>query len=95
MSGCLVGLVICTVKTYGLGFSVAEGDALILYSDSLESSTNAGGEAFGSMRLRQAFLQADGQCAEDKLSYVLNMFFNFTQGGTITGDVTAIVVQRA
>ncbi|MCR5613818.1 SpoIIE family protein phosphatase [Treponema sp.] len=82
-------------KTYGLGFSIAEDDALILYSDSLENSTNAGGEAFGSMRLRQAFLQADGKSAEDKLSYVLNMFFNFTQGGTITGDVTAIVVQRA
>lgn len=78
----------------GIGFTVTEGDAVIIYSKTFENASNNQGEPFGQARIRQAFLQCTGTSAEDKLRYILDMFQNYTQDVPINDDLTVIVLQK-
>jgi sigma-B regulation protein RsbU (phosphoserine phosphatase) len=76
-----------------LKFNVQKGDSIIMYTDCLNESVNKDGEQFTEERIAQAFEDAGIGSAKSKLDYVLNRFYNFTEGTNIKDDLTVIVLQ--
>lgn len=78
----------------GIGFAFNHGDSIIIYSDSFMNASNVHGEPFGQDRICQAFLQSPAESAEAKLSYIINMFQNYTHDVPVKKDLTVIIVQK-
>ena len=76
-----------------LKFDVHKGDSIIMYTDCLNEAVNKEGEQFTEERIAQAFEDAGIGSAKSKLDYVLNRFYNFTEGTVLKDDLTVIVLQ--
>ena len=76
-----------------LKFDVHKGDSIIMYTDCLNEAVNKDGEQFTEERIAQAFEDAGIGSAKSKLDYVLNRFYNFTEGTVLKDDLTVIVLQ--
>ncbi|OQA62458.1 MAG: Phosphoserine phosphatase RsbP [Spirochaetes bacterium ADurb.Bin269] len=77
-----------------IGFTMAEEDALLLYTDCLPESRNAAGEEFGVDRITQAFASSGDGFASDKLESLMAEFRNFIGDVPLNDDLTVIVLQR-
>lgn len=78
----------------GIGFSVKEGDAVILYSKAFENAKNLQGESFGKSRIRQAFRQSTENSAQEKLRYILNMFQNYTHDVPVEQNLALLIFEK-
>lgn len=77
-----------------IGFSMADEDALLLYTDCLIEARNPAGEEFGADRIMQAFSASGDGLAADKLDAVLSDFRSFVGDVPLNDDLTVIVLQR-
>jgi serine phosphatase RsbU (regulator of sigma subunit) len=77
-----------------LGFSMASGDALLLYSAGLAACVNGKGEAYGAERLATAFGRADPENAESMLTSVMIDFRNYVAGAKRPADIVAMVLLK-
>jgi sigma-B regulation protein RsbU (phosphoserine phosphatase) len=77
-----------------LRFTMAPGDAALIYTAGLVGGANAKGLSFGVERLAESFGRADPENAESTLASVMIDFRNATAGASRSGDITAVVLVR-
>jgi len=76
-------------------FSIAVGDSLLIYTDGLTESRNAGGEEYGLPRIK-ALANTHSKCPPwELISHCLSDLDNFTAGIKQTDDLTLLAVRRA
>jgi sigma-B regulation protein RsbU (phosphoserine phosphatase) len=84
----------------GVPFEVVEaqlapGDKLVIYSDGLTEAGNAEGQFFDNERLRLCLRRHSPSGARDLLRALLDAVDEFTEGGVMNDDVTALVLEYA
>lgn len=72
-----------------IGFTLEPGDRVLVYTDGLLEATNSKGEEYGASRLMES-VQKPSASARAVLADVQE----FSSGGTLTDDATAIVLRR-
>lgn len=77
-----------------IGFSMSEGDSLLLYSDCLAEARNSTGEEFGPDRIMEVFSRSGTGSADDRLGSFLAEFRNFTGSVPLNDDLTVIVLSK-
>lgn len=77
-----------------LSFSMARGDAVLLYTDGLAGGRDAAGREYGARRLAEAFGRADPDNAESMLASIMIDFRNFTAGARRHDDLTAVMLVK-
>jgi sigma-B regulation protein RsbU (phosphoserine phosphatase) len=77
-----------------LQFSIRPGDQLLIYSDGITEQKNKDAEEFGFERLKDAFLHAQGQTAQEICEYIINIFNEFRGDVGFGDDVTVIVLKK-
>ncbi len=77
-----------------IGFTLAEGDSLLLFTDCLPETRNTGGDEFGMDRIREAFARAGTGSAEERLECVMEAFGCFIAGIPLNDDLTVILLHR-
>ena len=73
---------------------LAPGDTLVAYSDGVLECANPAGEEFGTGRLLETLLSAEGQSAHTKLMMILAALQDFANGTPLRDDVSLTVIQR-
>lgn len=73
--------------------TLATGDAMVLYSDGITEARRAGGEAFGTTRLRDAAVAAGRLDARGIHEAILESLEEFLDGARPTDDVTLLIVK--
>lgn len=91
--GGLIGIPMLEPEYNAIGFSVKSGDSIVLYTDCLTESRNAGGEDYGYERIAASFAKAAGS-AQRKLDILLADFAAFTQSTPVNDDLTIIVLRK-
>lgn len=81
----------------GLDFEVrdlrlAPGERLFLYTDGITEAMNAGREAFGEPRLREALADSAGAPADSIVERVLEAVTAFARGAEQSDDITCLVI---
>jgi serine phosphatase RsbU (regulator of sigma subunit) len=84
----------------GVPFEVVQaqlepGDKLVIYSDGLTEAGNAEGQFFDNERLRLCLRRHSPSGARDLLRALLDSVDEFTEGGVMYDDVTALVLEYA
>lgn len=77
-----------------IAFNMAEGDALLLYTDCLTESRGADGSEWGPDRLAQSFSSSGDLDAASRLENILSDFSAFTGGVPLKDDLTAVIAVR-
>lgn len=77
-----------------IAFNMAEGDALLLYTDCLTESRGADGSEWGPDRLTQSFSSSGDLDAASRLENILSDFSAFTGGVPLKDDLTAVIAVR-
>jgi serine phosphatase RsbU (regulator of sigma subunit) len=71
------------------------GDKLVIYSDGLTEAGNADGQFFDNERLRLSLRRHASSSARDLHRALLDAVDEFTEGGVMNDDVTALVLEYA
>src|SRR5262249_49788006 len=77
----------------GQAFSLAPGDALVMYSDGVTEAESPGGEMYGEERLLASLQGAATKSASEIVSQVLDGVRNFSDGAGQADDITVLVVR--
>jgi len=77
-----------------IGFSMADEDALLFFTDCLPDARNGAGEEFGVDRITKAFSASGTGLAADKLDSMMHTFASFIGEVPLNDDLTVIVLQR-
>ena len=93
-NGGIIGMDGIAAQFAGIGFTMKEGDALLMYTDCLSESTNEDGEQFGVARISRAFSESGNGTAQEKIDYILRCLHSFTGTVPLNDDLTVIVLQR-
>jgi sigma-B regulation protein RsbU (phosphoserine phosphatase) len=72
---------------------LAPGDKVVIYSDGLTEAESADGTFFDTARLRQCLRAQAGRNATELHAALLAAVDEFTEGGAIRDDITALVVE--
>ena len=72
---------------------LAPGDKLVIYSDGLTEAEGSDGAVFDSERLRKCLRENAAQDAAGLHAALLEAVNQFTEGGTIRDDITALVIE--
>src|SRR5574344_1286202 len=93
-NGGIIGMDGIAAQFAGIGFTMKEGDALLMYTDCLSESMNEDGEQFGVARISRAFSESGNGTAQEKIDYILRCLHSFTGTVPLNDDLTVIVLQR-
>jgi sigma-B regulation protein RsbU (phosphoserine phosphatase) len=74
---------------------LAVGDKIVIYSDGLTEAESANGAFFDTERLRQCLRAHAGMSATELHAALLKAVDEFTEGGAIRDDITALVIEYA
>ncbi len=77
-----------------LQFSMKPNDVLLLYTDCLIEQKDRNAEEFGFERVKEAFLKALGNTAQDICDAIINTFNQFREDMDLTDDLTVIVLKK-
>ena len=75
-----------------VGF-LAAGDKIVIYSDGLTEAESASGAFFDTERLRQCLRTHAGTSAAELHAALLKAVDEFTEGGAVRDDITALVIE--
>jgi serine phosphatase RsbU (regulator of sigma subunit) len=82
-------------REYGEGrITLNPGDVLILYTDGISESRNAGGNEFGTEGIVKSVRGAAGKKADEILAAVFNALREFTDGADPEDDRTLVVIKK-
>jgi len=76
-------------------FSLALGDALLLYTDGLTEARNPAGQEYGIKRVTDVAALHRNTAPDDVIAHCLSDLQNFTAGAKRTDDLTLLAVRRA
>ncbi len=76
------------------GVAMMEGDTLVVYSDGVTETWDAGGDEFGDQRLADLIVQARSRDAAGLQDAILTELDTFSGGAKGTDDRTLIVIKR-
>lgn len=77
-----------------IAFTMAEGDALLLYTDCLTESRGTDGTEWGPERLAESFSASGDLDAASRLESILSDFAEFTGGIPLKDDLTVVLAVR-
>ena len=69
------------------------GDKIVLYSDGLTEAEDAGGQFFDAERVRLCLRENSGAGATDLHKRLMDSVEEFTEGGIVRDDITALVIE--
>jgi serine phosphatase RsbU (regulator of sigma subunit) len=72
---------------------LAQGDKVVIYSDGLTEAESADGTFFDTERLRRCLRAHAGRNAVELHAVLLAAVDEFTEGGAIRDDITALVIE--
>ncbi|MCX8123265.1 MAG: SpoIIE family protein phosphatase [Spirochaetes bacterium] len=77
-----------------LQFTIKQNDVLLLYTDCLIEQKNSNAEEFGIERVKEAFLNARGNSAQQICDEIIDAFNQFKGDMDLTDDLTVIVLRK-
>ncbi|MBP7584481.1 MAG: serine/threonine-protein phosphatase [Spirochaetes bacterium] len=94
-TGPLLGVSMMNERYGSLSMRIGEGDAMLLYTDSLYETQNAAGEPYEFDRIMDSFAGAPDGTAREMLDHVMDEFYGFTgKKDAMQDDITVMVVKR-